>query len=476
MENNLFEEFKPNTKAQWIEQATNDLKGKDFNQVLVSETLDGIKIQPFYTAEDANGFHRLKAYQNSFHPAPEIPGLSPRLWSNVFFVNGMPPKEGNKLILDALMNGCDALYVEVSEKTDFESLLKDVEIQYLGIYLCPSSGINPLDTLNNFLDWLKNKGVNKNALNGGFLWDGVSSLLREGGILKDNVSIVKSLLENLSDFPNFSALSINFSVYHEAGGSALEELKYAFSAYIELLDHLTETGVEPESIFKNTMLHFSVGSRYFEEISKIRTARIFFDALAALYAVHLNQVEVKVFCQSSNWTKSRLDVYTNMLRNTSEGMAAILGGCNALWIRPHDEVTGMTTAFSQRMARNISNILKEETYLDKVMDPVAGSYFVESLTSKMLEKLKSELQEIEAMGGWRKIYEDQSLQLKVKTRRKQRQEAVLSGDVVKIGANKFRQDKEALSFNVSEAIHEAAWQLLPARETELLEEKARKSS
>lgn len=469
MQNKLFEDFDQVSKQQWIEQAIKDLKGKDFYQTLVSETDDGIEIFPFYTPEDCLSFGFLKTYQNKINPEAEIPGLSPRLWSNVFCPSTTDPKVGNRLILEGLMNGCDALLLDISSKTDFGQLLRDVEIPYIQLFLKPTLEEDPVEVLDNLSRWWTNTSWGKEQLNGAFLWDGISSLLRKKGQLKDQVFYAQSVLKNLQDFPNFSALSLDFSIYHEAGGSTIQELKYGFSAFIELLDQLTDAGLEAEIIFKNTLLLFSVGSQYFEEISKIRASRIFFDSLAQLYQVSLNPEEIKIFCQTSTWTKSIIDEHNNMLRNTTEAMSAILGGCNALWVRPHDEVLGKSSAFSQRMARNVSNILKEECYLDKVVDPVAGTYFIENFTYQILEKLRSELTSIEEAGGWLKFYTDHNIQQSVKSLRKERQESVLSGDCIKVGANKYQKDSEEGILERKLIFEEAEWQLLGTRETCLLE-------
>lgn len=472
----LFEDFDPVSKQQWIDQALTDLKGKDFHQTLVTKTFDGIEIFPFYTPEDCLSFESIKKYQNKINQETDIPGLSPRHWSNVFCPSTVDAKIGNKLILEALMNGCDALLLDVSAKTDFEKLLKDVEIPYIQLFLKPGKDADPVEVSDNLLGWWTNTRWGKEQLNGAFLWDGVSSLFQKKGQLKDQVLSAELLLKNLEDYPNFSALTLDFSIYHEAGGSTIQELKYGFSSFIELLDQLTEAGLIAEKVFKNTQLLLSVGSGYFEEISKIRASRIFFDSLARLYKVSLNPEEIKVFCQTSTWTKSKIDEHTNMLRNTTEAMSAILGGCNALWVRPHDEVLGISSAFSQRMARNVSNILKEESYLDKVVDPVAGSYFVENLTYQILKKLREEVASIELDGGWFKIYTDHSIQQSVKSFRKERQDMVLKGDCIKVGANKYKEDSEEGIFGSKLILEEADWQLLGARETWLLEENKKNQS
>ncbi len=471
MQNNLFQDFDPVNKEQWIAKAIKGLKGKDFHQSLVTKTVDGIDILPFYTSEDGASSKTIKTYQNRINPEPEIPGLSPRLWSNVFCPYESDAKVGNKLILEALMNGCDALLVHVFETTHFSELLRNVEIPYIQLFIKPAVGADPIKVINGLLAWIEEKDWAKEQLNGGLLWDGTSYLLKEKGEVMNQVYQIKNLIDSLESYPNFSAHSLDFSVYHEAGASTVQELKYGFSSFIELLHRLSVEGFEVEKVFKNTVLVLSVGSQYFEEISKLRAARIFFDALAGLYKVKLSPEEINLFCQTSSWTKSKLDVHTNMLRNTTEGMSAILGGCNALWVRPHDEVTGISTTFSQRMARNISNILKEETYLDKVVDPVAGSYFIENLSVGMLEMLKSELSTLESTGGWWENYSNNIIQKSVKAFRKERQQSVLEGHFTKVGANKYRQDKEALSFGIKPVFEEAEWQLLGARETELVEEK-----
>lgn len=476
MQNGHFQEFDQISKEKWIAQVIKDLKGKDFHQTLVTKTLDGIQVLPFYTFEDGLASTLLKPYQNKINAVPVIPGLPPRLWSNVFCPNESDSKAANKLILEALMNGSDAILLFVSEDSDYEELLKEVALPYIKVFIKPILGSDPFKAAVQFYSWLQREDCIKEQVNGAFLWDGMAQLLLERSDLKKQVDLAANLIDKFEDYHNFSVMSLDFSVYQEAGASTIQELKFGFASYIELLDQLTERGLEAAKIFNNTVLLLSVGSRYFEEISKVRIARIFFDALARAYDITRNAEQINVFCQTSSWTKSKLDVHTNMLRNTTEGMSAILGGCNALWVRPHDEVSGISTVFSQRMARNVSNIIKEESYFDKVVDPVAGSYFIESLSESMLIRLKTELAAFESQGGWWENYCRNKLQESVKKTRIKRQEEVLDGHVIKIGANTYREEKEVLSIGEMPIVQEAEWQLLSARETELLEVKIAEKS
>jgi len=468
MENSVFAEFGPVSKEQWIQQAIADLKGKDFSDYLVSKTADSIQILPFYTGEDLENLEFLKDFHNQIHPKSEIPGLPPRIWSNVFYLGVKDQYQGNTLIIEALQNGCDGIVLEVSGDEDFDHLLNGVELPYIKIFFVPISK-SPRGILGSFLDWFNGKNWKSDQLQGGVLWDGLAQLLRSQSELGLVSQELMTLIHKLEAFSAFNACCINFSCYHEAGATTIQELKFGFASFIELLDHLGNSGVPAKKVFEKTMLRFSVGSNYFEEICKVRSGKIFFKSLGALYEVDILPENIQVFCQTSNWTKSQRDVYSNMLRNTTEAMAAILGGCNSLWVQPHDEGISAPNSFSRRMARNISNILKEESYFDKVLDPLAGSYFLENLIGSFLNKTKEGLEIIEANGGWWNLYRQNQIQEKVKAARKMRQSEIFEGLRAKIGVNKYQLKEEKTQ--VKEQVEELPWQLLNCRDTDLLESK-----
>src|SRR5690606_31591717 len=138
-------------------------------------------------------------------------------------------------------------------------------------------------------------------------------------------------------------------------------------------------GCDKEEVFRDLFLLTAVGSNYFMEIAKLKTFRVIGTQLALLYKVDLAPRDLHLFAESSYWSKCKTEPYNNLLRNTTEAMSAIIGGCNALIIEPHDKYSQSPQGFSKRMARNISSILKEECYFDKVIDPAAGSYYIENL-------------------------------------------------------------------------------------------------
>jgi len=465
MKENLFEEFPHITKEDWIRQAVRDLKGKDFEATLVKETSDGIKIAPFYTAEDVEKNGKQGSEKRSILPNPSVAGFSPRYWSNVFEVEAK--KTANNEILLALEKGADALLISLEGHENLDHLLHKVLPQYIQIFIVP--GKNPYASLQHFLNWVKRNGFDSSEIQGGLLWDGFANTLREQEGKDKVIELAASLLEIAKELDQFKVFSIDSSVYHNAGASTVQELSYSFSAYIELLDELTERGVQAKEIFEKTLLKTAVGSDYFMEMAKIRTSRFLFHQLAKLYQVTIPMENIFIFSSTSFWTKSKIDVHTNMLRNTTEAMAALLGGCNALQVLPHDVVLGNSDSFSIRMARNISNILKEESYLDKVLDPIAGSYYLENLKNDLFAAVQSKLIEIENSGGWWKLYQSNVIQKAVKAIGEQKMVAIQNGTRTKIGVNKFTNPKEV--FDKDNEIVDPAedWQLLPVRESEMME-------
>jgi methylmalonyl-CoA mutase len=454
-----FESFLPSSKKEWMQQVHQDLQGKDFEATLTSVNSDGIRIQPYYTqADSVNG---LEGYRNAFHPAPDIPGLPPRVWHNVATFEVEDEKASNLEILQALMNGVDGILLKIKGHVDYGILLKHVGIPYVKVYLEPK--VNVVEAWENFKTWVESIGIEQGELRGGILWDGYSETLRSRLDRQSLQMQASALLISASGFPNFRPISIKFSTYHQAGASAVQELAYGFAALVALLDDLEAVGILPGEVFSNSIVCTEAGGDFFGEIAKIKALRAFFHQLALLYGTAIGPEMVEILVGTSYWTKARWDVHTNLLRNTSEAMAAIFGGCNALMVGTHDF---SNTAFSTRMARNISNILREESFLDKVIDPAAGSYYVDVLVRSYLEKAKSKLMKIDEAGGWWKAYETSVMQCEIREARQQQMLAVCEGKSTKVGVNKYALHDHRLIVALPK---EETWQLLPWRETLLFE-------
>ncbi len=439
MNNKFFHEFSSLTKYEWIHQIELDLKGKDFEKTVISKSLDGFPIFPFYNAENAQMTEWLKTYQNQVNPKPELPGISPRNWSNVAEINVGNEKTANREILEVLQNGADGLILILVGNERFNILLENVQPQFIRIYLKPK--VKPFDSLTAFFEWIEDHGFEKESIQGGLLWDYLLNGFEKGS--KDGiVNELLGIFEIARPYTQFKVIGLDTAVYHNSGATAIQELVFGLSAFIEMMDLITAAGWSAEEIFDKLIIQTSIGADYFLEIAKLRVLRILIHQLAKLYQVDLDPAHIFIFSSTSFWTKTAVDVHSNMLRNTTEAMAAILGGCNALHVLPHDVALNLENGFSKRMALNVGSILKEESYFDKVLDPVAGSYYLEYLMDILFDSVKKKMIELESGGGWWRNVQSLKIQDEIKDSRESRMQALVDNKEVKIGANKFLNASE----------------------------------
>ncbi|MCH7397641.1 methylmalonyl-CoA mutase family protein [Belliella sp. DSM 107340] len=438
MRNKLLDDFVPTTKEEWIAQVVKDLKGKDFEDTLVNQTLDRFRIQPFYTIEDLPADTVLSEFHHRLNLKPSVPGIAPRVWSNVVRIAHIDEKAGNEILLESLQNGADAIVLELDGNEDLSVLLKGIQPAYINLFLEPTD--DPIPVFSKFKDWLSAESHDFSDINGGIIWDGAVQNLTKRRDRKNISQTCKTLLSMGKELSSFRTLTLQCSHYHNSGSSIVQELAFSLSYFIDLVEELSAEGISPREIFGNLILQTAVGSDYFLEMTKIKVLRILIQNLASLYQVEQSPEDIFIYVQTSFWTKSGVDVQTNLLRNTTEAMSAILGGCNALEVLRHDVVSKEMGEFSLRMSRNVSNILKEESYLDQVLDPVAGSYFMESLIAEIFENAKEKLLEIEQIGGWWQAADQNIIQNEVKSVREKQQQMVLEGSLIKVGVNKYLSD------------------------------------
>ncbi|UJP64982.1 methylmalonyl-CoA mutase family protein [Mongoliitalea daihaiensis] len=459
MNQKLFEVFPKTSKEEWVTQVVKDLKGKDFEQALVSKTSAGLQVNPFFTDEDTQHLDVIKSYRNLINPISEIPGLDPRLWSNVHHVVITDEVSANKGILYALSNGADAIRVELKGGEDYSQLLKDVHLQYIQVFLDPQG--DPTKIMQEFVQYLEEIQFPADQLHGAFMWGGLVYALRFKNSKSELVEDAYQLLELSQKYTYFKVVGIVGTYYHNAGATSVQEMGYAFGSWMGLAERLSQKGVSIASLAKKTFIGTAVGSDFFEEIAKVKVYRIFFHQLLSLYGVDYNAEEIFVYASTSQWTKTQKDVHTNMIRNTYEAMAAIIGGCNALHVLPFDQAVKDADRFSLRMSRNISSILQQESYLSKILDPTAGSYYIENLMLQLLEATKDKLSVIEQEGGWWHLYASLQMQEEIKLTRQERQQAVADGKTILVGVNKY-PNKEDTSLSPI-VVEEANWQVLPSR-------------
>ncbi|SHO65229.1 methylmalonyl-CoA mutase family protein [Algoriphagus zhangzhouensis] len=456
-----FYPFKTTSKIDWKSQIEKDLKGKDFNQTLVKTIWNEIQQQPFYTSEDL----KEKPIQNRFSPPAEIPGLPPRTWSTSVSISPSNDKTENKEILAALENGADAIVMELDRDPNWSELLKDVLLPYIHIYLKPlqNAGVIFLS----FSKFIQQIDLNQSDLHGGFLWSPTGDLLETNGDFEKKIALTQQVISDWKEYPSFYPICVDFSTYRNSGGTGIQELTFGFGEIIEIVSSLTDLGIEAKTCFENMMIHSSVAEEFFPEIAKLKSLRNLFSSVANQFDAKISAENIHLICSTSTWSHSFLDKNSNLIRQTYEAMASVLGGSNSIWVIP--TVGENSNTLEKRIAKNVSLILKEESYLDKVVDPSSGSYYLGSLESEICGIVQSNIVNLESKGGWLMSFQTRELQTSIRETRVLIQNQILNETLVKVGANKYQPSKK-LENNIEFLdFQEEEFQLSPTRASYLLE-------
>jgi methylmalonyl-CoA mutase len=238
-------------------------------------------------------------------------------------------------------------------------------------------------------------------------------------------------------------VSVDARVYHDAGASAVQELAATLGALTERLARSTDRDVPLPTLLESLQINISVSTSYFVEIAKLRALRLLVPQVVAAFAnasdatVNVGPNDFHVFAETSRRTETIYDPHVNMLRATTEAMAAVLGGCDTLTMHPYDAALGPPDAFGLRIARNVQLILEHEAHLDQVADPAAGSYYVETLTNKLAQRAWTQFQEIEAGGGLLEALESGTLQKQIAETRRDRRDAVDEREQILVGTTHY---------------------------------------
>lgn len=440
----LFEEFDAVSKETWKQKIIHDLKGGNFEK-LVWHTDEGFSIQPFYTPSDMEGVGYLKAYQSiAAH------NHHTRHWENREIIQVNKEKEANKEALHVLNHGADGIVLDLrNNKYDLNELLKGIILNYCSLSFISNYAISP-QLIEDYLKYARQQEVKEEELTGAINYDPIALWTVNGKLESIAFETLAHMVSASAQSAGFRVLTINSSQFHNAGASAVQELAFTLSTAVSYINHLTDLGLSPAEVIKNIEFSIAVGSSYFTEIAKLRALRILFYQIIQSYEVDgIFPGDIHIHCISSTWNKTIFDPGVNMLRNTSEAMAAIIGGCNALSIQAHDTTVNIPSAFSKRIARNISTLLKEESYFNKVIDPAAGSFYLENLTDLIAENSWRLFQEIEKEEGFIAAFNKGIIQQKIQSVSSNKLEKVAHRKEVIVGVNQYASAEET-----SGAVHE----------------------
>lgn len=412
MSQHLFSEFNGVNSQQWKDQIVKDLKGIDFNQ-LVWKTHQGISVNPFYTSEDIK--------------ETKTPLFSSHDWDICEQIEVHDEKQANEQALRALKGGASGLVFNIFKKIDTQLLIKGIELNYIYTqFFISNDALHVLDDLEDHYGKTNaHDGVVKCFVN----IDPLSMLAYFGEWHKDEPTDL-SVLKQLKHIP------VNASLYQESGAHAVNELAIALAHLNEYVHYLSES----KTLNSQTILaNFSVGSDFFNEIAKLRAFRKLVHVLQEQYQINL---PIHLHAQTSLLNKSSLDAYSNMLRTTTEGMSAVIGGCQSLCVLPYNEDFESPTEFSSRISRNQQHLYKEESYLNKVADIAAGSYYIETLTDQIAEKAWEQFKQIENKGGFIAALKSGFIQQMIEQDAEELLRQVKDGKMILVGVNKYQNPQD----------------------------------
>lgn len=372
MEEKLFEDFASISRDEWQNKIVADLKGKSPDTL--NWEVSGLNGGPIFTKEDLP--EKLPNLANA-NDQPDTFGA--RNWVNYQLIEVLHDKKANLQALEALNAGVEGLIFKLDNKPDLKMLLAGIQSEYCHL---------------SFIDQMADSNLPEEFLN--HLESVQADLSKVNGYYTGSASIERAS-ERL---PHYKLFNIHANEY-QIVNSPIKEIAVTLSKTAETFDVHTERGVEVNTLLAQTQYQLSIGTSYFTEIAKYRAMRGLAVRFAAAYDIAIQPGEVSILAKTGSWTEPIDDKHSYMLRATTEAMSAILGGSDGLCIHPFYKVfEQQQKALAERSARNISNVLKEESYFNKVIDPASGSYFVESLTHEIMEKSWQLFLDIETAGGY----------------------------------------------------------------------------
>ncbi|MBE0555476.1 MAG: methylmalonyl-CoA mutase [Rhodobacteraceae bacterium] len=456
----------------WAALAAKELKGAA-PESLNWQTLEGITVKPLYTAEDVAGLPQMA----------EVPGVAPftrgvratmyagRPWtirqyagfstaeeSNAFYRKALAAgQQGVSVAFDlATHRGYDSDHprvvgdvgkagVAIDSVEDMKVLFDGIPLEKISVSMTMNGAVIPI--LANFIVTGEEQGVDRSLLSGTIQNDILKEFMVRNTYVyppEPSMRIIADIIEYTSkEMPKFNSISISGYHMQEAGANLVQELAYTLADGREYVRAAIARGMNVDDFAGRLSFFFAIGMNFFMEAAKLRAARMLWTRIMQEFSPKKpGSLMLRTHCQTSGVSLQEADPYNNVIRTAYEAMAAALGGTQSLHTNALDEAIALPTEFSARIARNTQLILQEETGITHVVDPLAGSYYVESLTAELAEKAWALIEEVEAMGGMTKAVATGMPKLRIEETAARRQAMIDRGDEVIVGVNKYRKAKE----------------------------------
>ena len=448
----LFSEFAPVSTEEWMAKITADLKGVPFEKKLVWKTGEGFNVNPFYRAEDIEGLKTTESLPGEF---PYVRGTKKdNDWKVRQNIEVCCFKGANEKALDLLTKGVTSLgFIIKGDEVNEENIATLLE----GI--CPASVELNFNTCNCkaekligiLADYFKGKGVDAEKCYGSVNYDAFKKPLVKGKENSEWVEGAAAVLKAGQALPNYRVLAVNAFLFNNAGAYISQELGYALAWGNELMAKLTEAGFTADEVAKKIKFNLGISSNYFMEIAKFRAARWLWAEIVAAYKPACEcACKMVAHAQTSEWNMTVYDAHVNLLRSQTEAMSAALAGVDSITVRPFDKIYQTPDDFSERIARNQQLLLKEECHLDKVVDPSAGSYYVELLTNSLADVAWKLFLEVEEKGGFSVAVNAGEIQNAVNASNVARKKAVATRREILLGSNQYPNFTEVAADKIQE--------------------------
>jgi len=458
---------------QWRQVASKELKGADPEEKLSRETLEGIRVKPLYTEEDVAKLPHMgslpgiapftrgvKATMYAGRPwtIRQYAGFSTAEESNAFYRKALAAgQQGVSVAFDlATHRGYDSDHprvvgdvgkagVAIDSVEDMKILFDGIPLDKVSVSMTMNGAVIPI--LANFIVTGEEQGHDKSLLAGTIQNDILKEFMVRNTYIyppEPSMKIIADIIEYTSkNMPKFNSISISGYHMQEAGANLVQELAFTLADGREYVRAALKAGMNVDDFAGRLSFFFAIGMNFFMEAAKLRAARLLWTRIMQEFEPKKQgSLMLRTHCQTSGVSLQEQDPYNNVIRTAYEAMAAALGGTQSLHTNALDEAIALPTEFSARIARNTQLILQEETGITNVVDPLAGSYYVESLTAELAEKAWALIEEIEEMGGMTKAVASGMPKLRIEETAARRQAMIDRGEEVIVGVNKYRKDKE----------------------------------
>ncbi len=457
----------------WQQQAEKELRGRSLDD-LNWNTPEGITVKPLYTAADTANLEQTVSLPGSapYMRGPRATMYAGRPWtvrqyagfstaeeSNAFYKRNLAAgQQGLSVAFDlATHRGYDSDHprvvgdvgkagVAIDSVEDMKILFKDIPLDKVSVSMTMNGAVLPV--MASYIVAAEEQGVSPDKLAGTLQNDILKEFMVRNTYIyppEPSMRIVADIIAYTAEnMPKFNSISISGYHMQEAGATLVQELAFTIADGLEYVRSAMAKGLDVDKFAPRLSFFFAIGMNFFMEAAKLRAARLLWAELMEknFQPKDPRSKMLRTHCQTSGVSLTAKDPYNNVMRTTIEAMAAVLGGTQSLHTNAFDEALALPTDFSARIARNTQLVIQEETGITNVIDPLAGSYYVESLTNDMVEAARELIDEVEALGGMTKAVDSGMPKLKIEEAAALRQARIDRGEEVIVGVNKYQPEVE----------------------------------